>query len=160
MRLILVAVGRAGRLLEPAMADYLERAGRYWSLEVTEVREERAGRGRSEEDVRNAEAERILKRAPRDSDIVAITRTGAAWSSTRLADHMRRHVLEAGRPETYVIGGAFGLGAAVLGAAHREMSLSALTMPHDLARLVLLEQLYRAGTILRGEPYHKGSDAL
>lgn len=159
MRLVVVAVGRASRLLEPALAEYAERAGRYWNLEILEVREERAGRGRSEEDVRSAEAERMIKRVPRDSDIVAVTRNGAEWSSTRLAEHLRRHVLESGRPETYVIGGAYGLGDAVMGAAHREMSLSAFTMPHDLARLVLLEQLYRAGTILRGEPYHKGSDA-
>ena len=56
----------------------------------------------------------------------------------------------------FVIGGAFGLGDAVLSRSRRQLSLSAMTLPHEMARLVLAEQLYRAGTILRGEPYHKG----
>jgi 23S rRNA (pseudouridine1915-N3)-methyltransferase len=159
MKLALVCVGRAGRVLAEAIAEYESRAGRYWDLDVIEVREERVRGGGEDDRVRTVEGERILKRVPRDLDIVALTRRGAAWSSTRLARHLEQEAARAGRGEAYVIGGAFGLSAAVLKEAKAQMQLSRYTLPHDFARLLLLEQFYRAGTIVRGEPYHKGADA-
>ncbi|RMH11437.1 MAG: 23S rRNA (pseudouridine(1915)-N(3))-methyltransferase RlmH, partial [Gemmatimonadetes bacterium] len=106
--------------------------------------------------VRAAEAERLLRRLPADADLVALTREGRAWDSRGLATYLEEGALHA-RDRAFVIGGAFGLGEAVLARASWRWSLSALTFPHEVARLVLVEQLYRAGTILRGEPYHKGS---
>lgn len=158
MKQWLVCVGRPGRLLEGAIAEYEARARRYWSLEVVEVREERAGRGTSEAEVRAGEAERILKRVPRDAELIALTRTGEAWGSVELARRLETAAVQGGPDVAWVIGGAFGLDASVLREAKRSITLSTYTMPHDIARLVLLEQLYRAGTILRGEPYHKGTD--
>jgi 23S rRNA (pseudouridine1915-N3)-methyltransferase len=154
---MLIAIGRAGRVLEPAIAEYEARARRYWTLEVAEVREERARRGMSGSDVRDAEAERLLRRVPRDFEVIAMTRTGDAWSSERLARHIQKTALHAGAGIAFIIGGAEGLGETVLRQANRRMRLSTFTLPHDMARLVLLEQLYRAGTIARGEPYHKGA---
>jgi 23S rRNA (pseudouridine1915-N3)-methyltransferase len=153
----LISVGRPGRLLQPAMAEYEARARRYWPLELVEVREERARKGLSDGQVRQAEAERILKRVPKSAKLVVLTRTGVAWSSAQLARNLESHALHA-REVAFVIGGALGLGDTILTQARQQLSLSGLTMPHDLARLVLLEQLYRAGTIVRGEPYHKGDD--
>lgn len=159
MKLVVISVGRASRMLEAAIAEYETRAGRYWGLEFIEVREERARGGTAADAVRAAEGERILKRVPDGSDIVAMTRTGDAWSSARLARHLEQRAAHTGRGETFVIGGAFGLSGTILKEATRQMQLSTFTLPHDLARLMLLEQLYRAGTIVRGEPYHKGDDA-
>lgn len=159
MKLVMICVGRPARPLEAAIADYEARAGRYWNLEVIEVRAERSGRRGGDDHVRAAEGERILKRVPADADLVALTRHGEGWSSTRLARHLEQTSVHAGRAEAYVIGGAFGLSDSVLKEAKRQMQLSRYTLPHDLARLVLLEQFYRAGTIVRGEPYHKGDDA-
>ncbi|HEX6133927.1 MAG TPA: 23S rRNA (pseudouridine(1915)-N(3))-methyltransferase RlmH [Longimicrobiales bacterium] len=159
MKLWLITIGRAGRVLEPAIAEYESRARRYWPVEVIEVKEERVRRGADDAAVRDAEAERLLKRVPRDVELIALTRTGDAWSSARLSRHIQRSAVQSASGIAFVIGGAFGLGDSVLREAHRRMRLSTFTLPHDLARLVLLEQLYRAGTIARGEPYHKGRDA-
>lgn len=158
MRITVVCVGRAGRVMEGAIAEYEARARRYWTLDVAEVREERAGKGVPDALIRNAEGERILKRVPDGADLVALTRTGRAFGSAEFARELEKRAVSGGGDVAFVIGGALGLGEAVLRRATRQMQLSGFTMPHDLARLVLLEQLYRAGTILRGEPYHKGSD--
>ena len=76
--------------------------------------------------------------------------------SRELAGYLERHGIRASAGVAFVIGGAFGLGSAVLERARRTLSLSKMTLPHEMARLLLMEQLYRAGTISRGEPYHKG----
>jgi 23S rRNA (pseudouridine1915-N3)-methyltransferase len=154
----LVAVGRPGRLLQPAIEEYEARARRYWSLQVMDVKEERARKGLADVEVRSAEAERILKRVPPGAELVALTRGGTAWSSTDLARELESRMVRSADDVAFIIGGALGLGDQVLRAARLRLSLSDFTLPHDLARLVLLEQLYRAGTIVRGEPYHKGDD--
>lgn len=158
MRIQLIVVGRAGRLLADAIAEYETRAGRYWNLEVIEVKEERATRGVPESRVRAAEGERILQRAADGLELWALTRKGEPCSSARLAKQLAEATV-AGRPGvTFAIGGALGLSEPVLRSATHRLRLTDFTLPHDLARLVLAEQLYRAGTIARGEPYHKGAE--
>ena len=98
----------------------------------------------------------LLARLPEPAQIVALTRTGRGMGSTDLASYLQDHALHSTPEVCFVIGGAFGLGAGVLDRAHKRWSLSEATLPHELARLVLAEQLYRAGTIVRNEPYHKG----
>lgn len=156
MKLWIVAVGKTGSMLQPAVEEYAARARRYWQLDVIEVKAERARRGVPEERVREAEAERLLERVPAEAELVALTRRGDAWSSDRFAQHLKRAAERGQEGFAFVIGGALGLSDDLLRQADRRMRLSAFTMPHDLARLVLVEQLYRAGTIVRGEPYHKG----
>lgn len=158
MKLWLIAIGRSGRVLEAAITEYETRARRYWPVEVIEVKEERARRGMSEDAVRDAEAERMMRRVPKGAELVALTRTGDAWSSERLSRHIQRSAVDAVPGIAFLIGGALGLSDSILKEANRRMRLSTFTLPHDLARLLLLEQLYRAGTIARGEPYHKGRD--
>jgi 23S rRNA (pseudouridine1915-N3)-methyltransferase len=159
MKLWVITVGRSGRVLEPAIAEYETRARRYWPVEVIEVKEERARRGLDPDAVREAEGERLLRRVPKGAEVVALTRTGDAWSSERLSRHFQRSAVQALPGTAFIIGGALGLSDTILKEAHRRMRLSTFTLPHDLARLLLLEQLYRAGTIARGEPYHKGRDS-
>jgi 23S rRNA (pseudouridine1915-N3)-methyltransferase len=151
-------VGRPGATVDAAIREYEVRAARYWTLDAIEVKEEKARKGMPEVEVRDAEAERIMKRVPKHAELVALTRSGEAWSSTRLASELERRAILGAAEVAFVIGGAFGLGEEVMKAARQRMQLSSFTMPHDLARLVLLEQIYRAGTILRNEPYHKGPD--
>lgn len=157
MKLTVLTVGKPGKLVADAIREYESRAARYWALEVHEVR---AGKGKSEDEqrVRNDESQRLLARVPPGVELIALTRVGGnAWSSTRLARHLAELARGARSGAAFLIGGAFGLSDAVLREADERMRLSAFTLPHDVARLVLAEQLYRAGTILRGEPYHKGS---
>ena len=157
MKVKIVVVGGPGPLLADAIAEYEERAARYWTLEVAEVKAEKASKGKTEQAVQAAEGERLLERVTAGSQIVALTRQGGdAWSSARLARLLEERALHSGPDMTFLIGGAFGLSAEVLRIAERRMRLSAFTLTHDIARLVLAEQLYRAGTIVRNEPYHKG----
>jgi 23S rRNA (pseudouridine1915-N3)-methyltransferase len=117
-----------------------------------EVREG-TSRGASPETVRSREGERLLERLS-ETQMVVCERDGVRRTSEEFAKWMQR-IREGGRDLAFVIGGAFGLAEPVRAAAWGQLSLAPWTLPHELARLVLVEQLYRAGTILRGEPYHK-----
>ena len=140
MRYHVVAVGRMrDAALRAACDRYLERLRRYTKVEEREVK---------------AEA-RILDAMAEGSCLVALAEQGEQWTSAQLADWTARWELE-GRDVTFALGGAEALPAPVLRGAQRIWSLSRLTFPHELARVVLYEQLYRAYTIRRGEPYHRG----
>jgi 23S rRNA (pseudouridine1915-N3)-methyltransferase len=156
VKVLIVVVGRVRGDLADAVADYERRAGRYWKLETVEVSAGGRGRDALPEAVKDQEAERLLARIPPEVEIVALTREGKGMDSAALSGYLEQHAVRASAGVAFVIGGAFGLGGAVLERARRQLSLSRMTLPHEMARLVLAEQLYRAGTILRGEPYHKG----
>ena len=156
MKILVVAVGRVRGSLEGAVADYEERARRYWKLEVAEVEAGASGRNPDPRRVKEAEGERILSRIPDPLAVLALTRGGRGVGSRELATELETFAVQSHPGVAFVLGGAFGLADAVLGRAQRQISLSHMTLPHEMARLVLAEQLYRAGTILRGEPYHKG----
>ena len=155
MKLTVIAVGMPGALLAEAIGEYERRAVRYWPLEFIEVRQERGSRG-NDDAVRAAESQRALERVPSGHRIFALTRTGDPLSSSRLARMLDAMATGAQPGAAFLIGGALGLSTDALRAAERRLRLSTLTLPHDLARMVLAEQLYRAGTIVRREPYHKG----
>ncbi len=150
----MVVVGRpkTGGLAD-AIAEYETRAARYWTLDVHEVREV-SSRSTSAHDVMAQEAERLLARVPPSSRVFVCDPAGDDLSSTQFASTLTRARDEA-TDVAFVIGGAHGLGEAVKSRASRMLRLAPFTLPHELARLVLAEQLYRAGTIARGEPYHK-----
>lgn len=152
LKLRIVCVGKPGRLLSRPIAEYEARAGRYFDLRVFEGK---AGRGDADR-VRAAEAEFLLAHLPERGRIFALSREGERIATRGLADELSDIAAYGPGTASWLIGGAFGLSASALAAADRRVSLSDLTLPHELARLVLAEQLYRAGTILRGEPYHKG----
>lgn len=122
-------------------------------MDIVEVREENA-RGLEPGAVKEREALRLLDRVSGDATVVACDPGGTAQDSEAFAAWLQGQ-REAARSVAFMIGGAFGLGAPVLSRAARRLSLAPWTLPHELARLVLAEQLYRAGTIVRGEPYHK-----
>lgn len=154
MKVHVLAVGKIRGPLAEQAADYARRAGFYWNLHVSDV-SDGGSRAGDAESVRAAEGARLLKATPEHAWTVALTREGAGQGSRALASWMEGH-LTATRELVFWIGGAFGLDATVVAQARTRLSLSSMTLPHDLARVLLLEQIYRAGTILRGEPYHKG----
>jgi 23S rRNA (pseudouridine1915-N3)-methyltransferase len=155
MRILVVAVGKVrSRELAAGIREYEGRAGRYWPMEVVEVKEESA-RSRPAGEVRSREGERLIEAAGAGSFVVACDEQGTMLRSEEFAEWLRGERERATRDLAFVIGGAYGLSDAVLERANMCMALTRWTLPHELARLVLLEQLYRAGTILRGEPYHK-----
>jgi 23S rRNA (pseudouridine1915-N3)-methyltransferase len=153
MRLVIAAVGAPrNRALAAAIADYEVRAARYWPLEIREVKEEPA-KGIAPATVVAREGERLTQ-AIGSLTIVACTEDGDRMSSVQFAEWLQA-ARERARDVAFAIGGAFGLAPAIIQSASRRLSLAGWTLPHELARLVLAEQLYRAGTIVRGEPYHK-----
>jgi 23S rRNA (pseudouridine1915-N3)-methyltransferase len=151
VRVTVLVVGRARHEgMAVAIRDYEKRAARYWTLEVREVREER---GSDAAMVRRHEAARLAE-AVGVRPFVACDEGGRAFTSVEFADWMKES-RDANRDLTFMVGGAFGLDDSISGRAAMRLSLAPWTLPHELARLVLAEQLYRAGTVLRGEPYHK-----
>ena len=153
MRFVVAVVGRPrNAALATAIDEYETRAARYWPLDVHEVREERASAA-SHARVREREGERLLERAGQGR-IIACDHGGKSFTSEKFAAWLQRERDE-DRDTSFVIGGAYGLSDAVLERSVMRLSLATWTLPHELARLVLAEQLYRAGSIVRGEPYHK-----
>ncbi len=152
----ILAVGGPGKLLAGSIQEFETRARRYWRLEVHEVD---AGKGgtRAQNVVQEEEARRLFKKVSPGGALVALTRKGRGMSSPGLARFLQQRAVRSVPHVTFVLGGAHGLSEEFLDKASLRLSLSPLTLPHDLARLVLMEQIYRAGTILKGEPYHKGA---
>ncbi|HEX4574242.1 MAG TPA: 23S rRNA (pseudouridine(1915)-N(3))-methyltransferase RlmH [Gemmatimonadales bacterium] len=134
------AVGRVkDAALRAACDQYLARLRHYTRVEEREVKDEA----------------RLLGAIPEDSRLVALAESGEPWTSGDLARATARWEMD-GRDVTFAVGGAEALPQAVLARAEWVWSLSRLTLPHELARVILYEQLYRAYTIRRGEPYHRG----
>ncbi len=153
MDLVILAVGRLRASYREASDDYLRRLSRYAKVREVEVRE--ASRAPTVEAQREEEAGRLLARAPAGATVVTLAREGSAWTSEELARRVEGWRMAA-RPLAFVIGGSRGLAPGLLASAAVRWSLGPLTLPHELARVIATEQLYRAFTIIRGEPYHKG----
>jgi 23S rRNA (pseudouridine1915-N3)-methyltransferase len=158
MQIHVVAVGRVrDAALRTACDEYAARIRRYLKLDIREVRE--AGRrDRDAESGRRTEADALSAASPTGALRIALTRSGRQLDSEQMA-HMLEGWQRDARDVVLMIGGAHGISTNLLAEADARLSLSTMTLPHELARLVLLEQLYRACTILRGEPYHKGATA-
>lgn len=154
MKVTLLAVGRVKGPLAAPIREFRQRVSHYWNLEIVEVEEGAGGRPTA---VLEVEAENLLARAPEGTELWTLTRKGKGITSRGLASYLESLGVGGSPGITFVLGGAHGLDDRLLERADRRLSLSPMTLPHDLARLILLEQLYRAGTIRRNEPYHKGS---
>lgn len=153
MKLIVAAVGKPrNAALAAAIEHYEGRAAKYWPLDVREVREENA-RGSTVDVVREKEAERLAARVE-GATVVACDEHGTSMTSSKFAAFLQ-DARERSRDIAFVIGGAYGLADSLRDRAQTRLALAPWTLPHELARLVLAEQLFRAGTIVRGEPYHK-----
>ncbi len=153
MKLRVIAVGRdRSGLYAPAVEEYGKRLARQVRFELLEVPEARKHAGTPQAKVEEG-ATLLAKLGPRER-VVALDERGDELTSHELAARVGRW-LERGQDVALLIGGADGLAPEVLSRADERLALSRFTLAHRLARLVLVEQLYRAMTILRGEPYHK-----
>lgn len=154
MKLYIVAIGdRLPGWAEAASAEYVRRMPREAQVEVLAVKPERRTVQPAEQ-VRAAEASRLLERCPKGALLVALDERGHQVSTRELADLLAGW-RSAGRDVALLIGGAEGLSAAILVRADLTLALSRLTLPHALARVLLAEQLYRAASLLAGHPYHR-----
>lgn len=136
-------------------ADYLRRLERYCRVDVASVRGEKIKGKRSVGELLGVEGERLMKQIPRGSFLVVLDRQGETLSSEELARQILDWQNRAVQEVIFLVGGPLGLGDEVLARANLVVSLSRMTFTHEMVRLILLEQLYRSFTILRGEKYHK-----
>ncbi|MBO7747091.1 23S rRNA (pseudouridine(1915)-N(3))-methyltransferase RlmH [Paenibacillus sp. MWE-103] len=157
-----IQIASVGKLKEKylalGIAEYAKRLGPYVKLTLTEVPDERAPETMSaaeEAQVREREGERLLAQLKPDAHVIALALDGELWSSEDLAGQLDSLATYGRSHVAFVIGGSTGLAPAVLKRAQQKLSFGRMTLPHQLMRLVLLEQVYRAVKINRGEPYHK-----
>jgi 23S rRNA (pseudouridine1915-N3)-methyltransferase len=159
MQIRIVAVGRIKEtFLQDGIAEYGKRLRPYAKVQVVEVPDEKrpaSASAANEWAAMEKEGERILAAIPEESYIIALDVKGLAWSSEDLAASFREWELTGRNHIAFIIGGDLGLAPAVLSASDLRLSLSCMTFTHPMARLLLMEQVYRAFRILRGEPYHK-----
>jgi 23S rRNA (pseudouridine1915-N3)-methyltransferase len=154
MKLTILAVGdKLPDWAEKAVAEYVKRMPREARVEVVPIRPEKRS-GQSAERIKALEGSRILEKYPAGARLVAMDEHGRELTTRQLAESLGEW-MQSGRDTCLVIGGADGLGQEVLQRAELTMSLSRLTLPHALARVLLAEQLYRAWSVLAGHPYHR-----
>jgi 23S rRNA (pseudouridine1915-N3)-methyltransferase len=159
MQIRIIAVGRIKeKFLLEGIAEYEKRIRPYARVQIVELPEQKRPVTASpavETAARETEGERILAAIPEGFTVIALDVKGQSRSSEELAALFRERELSAKNHLAFIIGGDLGLSPAVLSASSLRLSLSPMTFTHPMARLLLLEQIYRAFRILRGEPYHK-----
>lgn len=151
---LLTVSHRQPRWVVDGCAEYERRLPRNWNFELVEIRPEQRPGGADTARVQAAEAERLRAALPRGARVVALDERGESWSTKQFAARFERWLQDA-RDVAFVVGGADGLDPAFREAAELALSLSALTLPHGLVRVLFVEQLYRVASVLQGHPYHK-----
>jgi 23S rRNA (pseudouridine1915-N3)-methyltransferase len=155
MRIHLLSVGRRmPGWVEAGFGEYAKRLPPECALRLTEIEPGHRGKGASVEAARRAEAERLIAAVPKGARILALDVTGRAWSTEEVSDQLAGWLAD-GRDLALLVGGPDGLSQACLARAEGRWSLSPLTFPHPLVRVILAEQLYRAWSLLQGHPYHR-----
>jgi 23S rRNA (pseudouridine1915-N3)-methyltransferase len=158
MKITIACVGKIKeKYFTDAIAEYSKRLGRYVTLDIAEVADEKAPENLSNAQmiqVKNAEGKRLLN-VIKDSYVVALAIDGKKLSSEKFAEKIDNCMVQGVSHITFVIGGSLGLSDEVLQKADYKLSFSDMTFPHQLMRVVLLEQIYRVQRILKNEPYHK-----
>ena len=159
MNISIISIGKLKeKYLKVGIDEYLKRLSSYAKVEIIELSDEKAPEELSQaemEQVKQKEGERILAKISQDTYVIALAIDGKMKSSEELADSLDKLATYGNSKIAFVIGGSLGLSNEVLNRANEKLSFSKMTFPHQLMRLILLEQVYRAFRINRGEPYHK-----
>ncbi len=159
MTIHIIAVGKLKEdYLKDAQKEYLKRLSRFCKVNIVEIEEEKAPDNASpaqEDKIKAKEAERIRKAVGKNTTLIALALEGQEWSSTGFSQQLRQLMVEGKSDIAFIIGGSIGLDASLVKIADLCFCLSKLTFPHQLARIILLEQTYRAFKIINGETYHK-----
>ena len=159
MKITVVAVGKIKeKFFADAVSEYRKRLGRYCKLEILQVADEKTSDGAGEaleKQIKDREGERLLSHIRDGEYVFALAIEGKMMSSEEMAQKMERLGVEGRSQVVFVIGGSLGLSEAVLRRADEHLSFSKMTFPHQLMRVILLEQIYRSYRIMTGGPYHK-----
>ena len=159
MKVTILCVGKIKeKFYRDAVEEYRKRLGRYCKLEVVETADERTPDGAGaalETQIKDKEGNRLLSKIKDTDYVIALAIDGKMRDSVELAEHLEQLGVQGKSHLVFVIGGSLGLSAAVLRRADERLSFSKMTFPHQLMRVILLEQIYRSYRIRNGEPYHK-----
>lgn len=159
MHITVITVGKLKeKYLTEGIAEYAKRLTRYCKLDQVEVPDEKAPETLSEkemEQIKEREGERILTKVRDTAYVIALAIDGRQQSSEELAETMGKLSVDGNSEVVFIVGGSLGLSSAVLKRADMKLSFSKMTFPHQLMKLILLEQIYRGFRILKNEPYHK-----
>lgn len=159
MQITVLSVGKIKeKYIQQGLDEFKKRLSSYCKLDVIEVNDEQASdrlSAKQVEQVLQKEGERVLQHIKDNHYVFALAINGVSWSSEKLAHEMEQLMIYGKSEIVFVIGGSHGLSLSVLQRADQKLSFSKMTFPHQLMRLILLEQVYRAFRIMKGEPYHK-----
>lgn len=159
MNIRLITVGKIKeKYIQDGIKEYSKRLSRYCSLDIVEIDDEKAPENLSDKEmemVKQKEGERILSKIPQNSYVISLVIEGKQLSSEELAEKIESLMVEGISDITFIIGGSLGLSDEVISRSNFKLSFSKMTFPHQLMRMILLEQIYRAWRIIKNEPYHK-----
>ena len=159
MNIKLVTVGKIKeKYLKQAILEYSKRLSRYTKLEIIELSDEQAPENLSEKEIeliKNKEGERILSKIKDNEYVISLVIKGSNFSSEELAEKIEGLTIQGYSNITFIIGGSLGLSDDVIKRSNLKLSFSKMTFPHQLMRVILLEQIYRCFRIINNEPYHK-----
>lgn len=159
MRITIICVGKLKEdFYKKAVSEYAKRLGRYCKLEIIEVADEKTPEGASEHEeelIRAREGERLKRYIKDGAYVISLAIEGKQYSSEDFAEKLEKLGVEGESNIIFIIGGSIGIDRNVLQESRELLSFSKMTFPHQLMRVVLLEQIYRAYRIMKGEPYHK-----
>ena len=159
MKITLITVGKIKeKFYKDAIDEYSKRLSRYCKLQILELPDEKTPDGISENmeiQIKNKEGEKIISSIKGDAYVVALAINGKEYASEKLAEHIGSLGVKGNSHIIFIIGGSLGLSESILKKADEKISFSKMTFPHQLMRVILLEQIYRAYRIINNEPYHK-----
>ena len=159
MNITVIAVGKIKeKYMVAGLKEYSKRLSRYCNLKIIEIGDEKAPENLSQREmdiIKDKEGQRILSKIPPKSHIISLVINGKSLSSEELSDKIKDLMIDGTNHITFIIGGSIGLSEEVMDRSHFKLSFSKMTFPHQLMRMILLEQVYRGFKIIKGEPYHK-----
>jgi 23S rRNA (pseudouridine1915-N3)-methyltransferase len=155
MKVKLICIGKTGKkFLEEGENEYMQRVQHYVQIERIEIPDLKNARKLTFEQIKQMEGKEILSKVGSGEQLILLDERGGVLSSVEFANFIQQRFNAGGKALVFVIGGAYGFSSEVYEAAQAKISLSKMTFSHQMIRMIFFEQLYRAMTILKGEPYH------
>lgn len=155
MKIQVICIGKSGKeFLVDGEREYIQRLGHYVPVEKIEIPDLKKAKSLSEEQVKDAEGKLLLSKTESNDTVILLDENGKSFKSREFAKYLEAKFNMGGKKIIFLIGGAYGFSSEVYERANGKISISKMTFSHQMIRMIFFEQLYRAMTILRGEPYH------
>jgi len=155
MKLTFICIGKTGKsFLEDGEKEYLNRLKHYVKMERIEIPDLKNAKKLTIDQIKKLEGDEILSKLPASEELILLDEKGKHFTSMQFADFLQKKFNQGGKGITFVVGGAYGFSEAIYARASGKISLSNMTFSHQMIRMIFFEQVYRAFTILKGEPYH------